>query len=223
MIATIDIPGPNALQPGNLFRFLTVGWPLQMAHSGTCCTQEPLKLHTGHNIRVGGVVIGIEPAGIKGFKPGRQDHRAHIELQLFNSLFMGFEGYSLSLTRFHTLVAFAASTTVETPLRLGPAGFFIHQKAHFFKAGKSLLHRQCGNPHSVQGRRVVRNLHPVGAHGRFVLPFGGQFFTLKIFDHIPGRPLSGIHRFNDGGRARDDVAAGKNAGDTGLKCLAVDL
>ena len=49
-----------------------------MSEIGPCRTQYPFKFETRHHIGVIVEMKGLIPRGIKGFKPGGKNHRAHI-------------------------------------------------------------------------------------------------------------------------------------------------
>jgi len=76
VIALVDVPGPYALEPGDLLGFLVIRGPLDMSLVRPCGAQDPLELQAGDHIGVAGVSIRLVERGIERLESRSQNHRA---------------------------------------------------------------------------------------------------------------------------------------------------
>ncbi len=78
-----DLPGADALDPGDLMGMLLVGGTQDLAPVGAGGAQEPLVVHTGdHVLRTLRSGIPSCTFGIKGLEAGGEDDGAHVDLLL---------------------------------------------------------------------------------------------------------------------------------------------
>ena len=82
IVAGVDVPGTDALEPGDLLRLFMVGHAYDMPLVGTGCGKQTLKLDGGDHIGV--VVIGVDSLSgrIVGFEARCKDDGTHVQGQV---------------------------------------------------------------------------------------------------------------------------------------------
>lgn len=60
VVAVVEIPRADALEPCDLLRLLAVVWPHEMPPVGAGSRENALELKAGDDVRVIGVVVGVE-------------------------------------------------------------------------------------------------------------------------------------------------------------------
>ena len=81
MVTSINIPGADALEPGNLLRPFQVRGPLDVPLIGACGAQNALKFHAGDHVGKFGIAVSIQPARIKRSITKGQDHCSCFQLR----------------------------------------------------------------------------------------------------------------------------------------------
>ncbi len=79
VLAFLVAPHAHAMEPGDSGGLFAVGPPDHVAVIGAAGAQDALKLQAGIDIGEMAVAVGLQAAGIKGFKTGRQDDRPHLQ------------------------------------------------------------------------------------------------------------------------------------------------
>ncbi len=74
-----DIPGADAMDPGDFFGLTVVGAPAHVPLEGPAGAQDALELQAGVNIGILAVAIERRGAGVEGLETGGQDDRAHLQ------------------------------------------------------------------------------------------------------------------------------------------------
>ena len=212
VVAVIQVPGTDALEPGDLQGLLVVRGPHQVAGKGSGGGENPLKLHAGHHVGEMGVMIGPVLLGIEGRKARRQDDRAHLQLQLFRSQLVG---HRLGLAGRGALHALGADAAIDAAGRFFHGLLFFIAQVDFLKTLDPLLHRHGGHEGPVLLLGIRRNRVPMAfCHGdgpHRQVPAGLQVLAGKKAVDGGGRfPARGHGRDGDPGTGLD-VAAGKDA------------
>jgi hypothetical protein len=83
IVATLEIAGAHALKPCDLFRFLSVRRSDHMAARGTAGGQDSFEFDAGHYIGEIGIPVALHGGRIVRLQAGRENHRAHMERDLF--------------------------------------------------------------------------------------------------------------------------------------------
>ena len=78
----MQVPGADALQPGDFFGLRLIRGPDQVPAVGAGAAVNPLVVDAGHHIGMAAVEILRHLPGIKDIVPHRQDHRAHRQFLL---------------------------------------------------------------------------------------------------------------------------------------------
>ena len=111
------VAGTDALNEGDLLRFLAVGNPLDMAEERTGSRQNPLKLNAGDDIFINAVTVFAAESGIKYFKAGRSNDSADFNCFFFKCHIV-VDG--LGDTGINALVTLGADAAVKAAARLRP-------------------------------------------------------------------------------------------------------
>ena len=84
--ALYDLPGTDALNPGQLMGMLLVGSTQYLTCVWPGGAEQPLKVHAGDYVLEVSVVIFLSYLRIKGLNAGRQDDGANVYLSLLRLL-----------------------------------------------------------------------------------------------------------------------------------------
>ena len=184
--ARMFVPGPDALQPGNLFRFFFIRRPDQMSAIGTRSRENSFELQAGDNVGVFGVAKRVSwTAGSKARLPWARTTAPTLRV---SSRFLIVKVYGLGGTKFFAGFAFALFE-INTLVRINHVfqgnclgvlhidGFALAQIAvigirHFFRAFFSA---------QAAGNALV-HIHVTGmpGHTNLKIPlFPGNFLYLR--------------------------------------------
>jgi len=211
MSALLEVAGADTLEPCNLLGFGLIGRPHQVSLEGTGGTQNALEFHTGDNVGVPAIAVGVVNVGVKRFKTRRQNDRTHVENPLHRLLFVR---HGLGRTGRHTHVAFGTNPAGDTARRFSQYLFLGEAQLHFGEVLEAFVRLE---PRHVLARNPIIAL---GGHVLHRQPFLLAPFLEVLALNEPAdrnrRLFSSRDSFDDRPGAGDRIAPGENIGIVGL-------
>ncbi len=114
--AAVGIPGADALEPGNLLRFLLIGGAHQVSHGRPGGTEDPLEFEAADHIGIGLVLVVFgQRRGVIRLAAGCQNDGPDGQVP-FHGLLIVVDGFGQA--DFHALVALGADPAAKAAIGL---------------------------------------------------------------------------------------------------------
>jgi len=219
-VAAGGVPGAHALDEGDFMRFTTIADPLDMPEIGAGGGEDPLELDAGDDVLIDTVAVLAPEPCVKDFEARGGDDGPDLDGFFFKGVIVVDGAGDAGID---ALVAFRADPAGQASLRLRHGLFLGEADAHFSEVRPPVFGFHVG----IFDPGNLGHLGNVGLVGQtlgpVLRPTRRDILAFQIAVDGHRRLLARINGLDDGLGTRNDIAAGKDAGNIRGEGYGIDV